>query len=257
MRSPEYLSLAERSASCILLMGVWFSLILRAARRHVPSADIFSGSVRATGGLSLNRPNHFLAVLLRSRHRVRGHSHFEETSMDKRIIVTVVCSTIGLISTSGFAVAENIGRFDCSVVGPVSQDPIGDKDGHRLVTVQYSCLGVEGMLKGGLYSGSSTSEWDGPKGTYFTGGGIIRAAEGLAVTQLTEGTGAAIMKDGKAAGNEASGKGLIKFASGTLAALSGKADRWEAKPAGFGRFTLDVTTGEEMSTVGAARTNKE
>jgi hypothetical protein len=55
------------------------------------------------------------------------------------------------------------------------------------------------------------------------------------------------MKDGKPAGNEASGKGVFKFASGIFAALSGKADRWQAKPAGFGRFILEITTDEEVS----------
>jgi hypothetical protein len=174
--------------------------------------------------------------------------------MNKRFIVTVVCSTLGLISASGFALAETVGRFECSVVGAVSQDPIGDKDGHRLATVQYSCFGVEGLLKGALYSGFSTSEWDGPQGSYLSGGGIVRAAGGLAVTQLTEGVGSVVMKDGKPAGSEASGKGLFKFASGTLAALSGKADRWEAKPAGVGRFSLEVTTDGEP---GAVRTSKE
>ncbi len=177
--------------------------------------------------------------------------------MDKRFIVTVACATLGLISASGSALAGPVGRFECSVVGAASQDPIGDKDGHRLATVQYSCLGVDGLLKGALYSGFSTSEWDGPQGTYLTGGGMIRTAGGLVVTQLTEGTGSAIMKDGKPAGNEASGKGLFKFASGTLAALSGKPDRWEAKPAGFGRFTLDIAADDEPGTVGTARTNKE
>jgi hypothetical protein len=174
----------------------------------------------------------------------------KEISMNKRFTVTVVCSTLGLISASGSAMAETVGRFECSIVGAVSQDPIGDKDGHRIVTALYSCLGVEGLLKGALYSGSSTSEWDGPQGKYYSGGGIIRAVGGLAVTQLTEGTGSAVMKDGKPAGNEASGKGLIKFASGTLAALSGKADRWEAKPAGFGRFSLEIMADGEPGTVG-------
>jgi hypothetical protein len=177
--------------------------------------------------------------------------------MDKRLIITVAYSTLGLFGVSGTAMAGTVGRFECNVVGAVSQDPIGDKDDHRLTTVQYSCFGVEGPLKDALYSGAATSEWDGPKGTYFTGGGIIRAAAGVAVTQLTEGTGSAIMKDGKPAGTEAAGKGMIKFASGTLAALSGKADRWEAKPAGLGRFTLDITTEEEPGTVGAVRTSKE
>src|SRR5260370_13591864 len=142
--------------------------------------------------------------------------------MNKRFVVTVVCSSLGLIGATGFALAETVGRLECSVVGAVSQDPIGDKDGHLLRSVQYSCLGVEGLLKGALYSGSSTSQWDGPQGTYLSGGGIIRGAGGLAVTPLTEGTGSTIMKDGKPAGIEASGTGLIKLASGTLAALPGK-----------------------------------
>jgi hypothetical protein len=170
--------------------------------------------------------------------------------MNKHFVVTVVCSSLGLIGATGFALAETVGRLECSVVGAVSQDPIGDKDGHLIRSVQYSCVGMEGLLKGALYSGSSTSEWDGPQGKYYSGGGIIRVAGGLAVTQLTEGTGSTIMKDGKPAGSEASGRGLIKFASGTLAALSGKADRWEAKPAGFGRFTLEITADGEPGTVG-------
>ena len=174
--------------------------------------------------------------------------------MDKRIIiVTVVGSTLGLINASGFALAETVGRLECSVVGAVSQDPIGDKDGHRITTVQYSCFGVEGLLKGALYSGFSTSEWDGPQGTYLSGGGIIRVAGGLAVTQLTEGTGSVVMKDGKPAGSEASGKGLIKFASGTLAALSGKTVKFETKPTGVGRFSIELTADSEPGSVGMSR----
>ena len=61
------------------------------------------------------------------------------------------------------------------------------------------------------------------------------------------------MKDGKPAGNEASGKALIKFASGTLAELSGKAVRWEAKPAGFNRFSLEFTTDTEAGTIGKSK----
>jgi hypothetical protein len=173
--------------------------------------------------------------------------------MDKRIIVTVVCSTLGLINASGFALAETIGRVECSVVGTPSQEPIGDRDGHGLATVQISCSGVSGLLKDAVYTSSSTSEWDGSQGTYFAGGGIIRVPGGLAVTQLTEGVGSAVMKDGKPAGREASGKGLFKFASGTLAALSGRANRWEAKPAGFNRFSLEVTTDTEAGTIGKSK----
>jgi hypothetical protein len=69
-------------------------------------------------------------------------------------------------------------------------------------------------MKGALYSGLSTSEWDGSLGKYYTGGGTVRAVGGLAVTLLTEGVGSTIMKDGKPGGNEASGKGVFKLASG-------------------------------------------
>ncbi|UPK20324.1 hypothetical protein [Bradyrhizobium sp. 131] len=169
--------------------------------------------------------------------------------MDKRIMITAVCSTLGLISTSGFARAEAVGRYECSVVGAVSQEPIGDKDGHRITGVQYSCSGMEGLVKGAVYSGSSTSEWDGPRGTYLSGGGTVRAAGGLAVTQITEGKGSAVMKDGKPAGSESAGKALFKFASGTLAALSGKMVRWETKPVGFGLFSIELTEDSETVAV--------
>jgi hypothetical protein len=142
--------------------------------------------------------------------------------MDKRIIATVVYAALGLAGTSGFALAETIGRLECNIVGAPNQEPIGDRDGHRLVTAQYSCVGVEGLLKGALYTSSTISEWDGSKGSYFTGGGIFRLPGGLAVTQLKEGAGSPVMTDGKFAGNEVSGKGQIRFASGALAELAGK-----------------------------------
>jgi hypothetical protein len=61
------------------------------------------------------------------------------------------------------------------------------------------------------------------------------------------------MKDGKPAGNESSGKGLFKFASGTLAALSGKAVRFETKPTGVGRFSIEFTADGEPGTVGTSK----
>jgi hypothetical protein len=162
--------------------------------------------------------------------------------MDKRIIATVVCTTLGFVNASGFALADSIGRLECSIVGTPSQDPIGDRDGHRLVSGQYSCFGVEGLLKGALYTAATTSEWDGSQGTYFVGGGIFRTPGGIAVTQLIQGQGSPVMKDGKPVGNEVSGKGQVKFASGALAELSGKVLRFEAKPAGFNRFSLEFAT---------------
>lgn len=173
--------------------------------------------------------------------------------MNKRFIFAVVYSSLSLIGASSAAMAETMGRWECSYVGPVSQEPIGDKDGHRIVNVEYSCLGVEGAVLGTLYTGSVTSEWDGPQGKYIAGGGTIRGAGGLAVSFLTEGTGSMVMKDGKPIGTQGSGKGAFQFASGTLAALSGKTDTWQTKPAGFGRFTLEFRTDDEPGTVGTSK----
>jgi hypothetical protein len=112
---------------------------------------------------------------------------------------------------------------------------------------------MEGLLKDAVYTGASVSEWDGSHGTYLSAGGIVRAPGGLAVTQLTEGTGTLVMKDGKPFGGESSGKALFKFGSGTLAALSGRPVRFESKPTGVGRFSLDVTTDDAAATVGTSK----
>ncbi|WP_050425802.1 hypothetical protein [Bradyrhizobium tropiciagri] len=98
--------------------------------------------------------------------------------MGKHFIVTVVYSTLSLIVASGVAQAETVGRYECSVIGAASHDVIGG-DWHLLRSLQYSCFGVEGLLKGAVYTGSSISEWDGLQGTYLSAGGVVRAPGGL------------------------------------------------------------------------------
>jgi len=161
--------------------------------------------------------------------------------MGLRFVAITMCSSFGLISAGGLALAESVGRWECSVVGTVSQEQIGDRDGHRLVSFQYSCNGVDGLLKDTVYTAFGVSEWDGPQGKFLSAGGIVRAPGTLAVTQITEATASVIMKDGKPAGNATSGKALFPFASGVLASLSGKTVKFESRPAGVGRFSIEVT----------------
>ncbi|WP_369722935.1 MULTISPECIES: hypothetical protein [unclassified Bradyrhizobium] len=171
--------------------------------------------------------------------------------MRKRFLLTVVGPALALISTFGMARAETIGRYDCNIVGAASQDPIGDHDGHRITGTQYACVGVEGLLKGALYTGSSTSEWDGPKGRYLNGIGMLRSPDGIGVTMVTEGVGSVVMKDGKPVGSESTGKAIYQFATGVFAPLSGKAVKWAVRPAGFNRFSLEVMTDDELTTAAA------
>ncbi|MGZ5876344.1 MAG: hypothetical protein ACXWKP_30125 [Bradyrhizobium sp.] len=159
--------------------------------------------------------------------------------MTKRLIATFVCSALGLIGASGIARSETIGRYECNIVGTANPEPIGDRGGHGLVSYQFSCVGVDGLLKDAVYSATHVSEWDGPQGTFLLAGGIHRSAGGFAVTQMSEGTGSIIMKDGKPVGSTGSGKAVFKLASGTLAALSGKPVKFTSKSTGLNRFELE------------------
>ena len=159
--------------------------------------------------------------------------------MCERLTATFVCSALSLIAATGFARADTIGRYQCAIIGAIAQEPIGDRDGHVLLSFEYSCLGVDGLLKEAVSTAVSISEWDGPKGTYLASVGLHRAPGGFAVGQLLEGTGSLLMKDGTPVGNEASGKTLFKFASGTLASLSGRTVNFTTKSLGLGRFELE------------------
>ena len=132
-------------------------------------------------------------------------------------------------------------RCECSIAGSSTTEPIGDRSEHNLFSYQFSCLGVDGLMKGAVYSASQVSEWDASKGTFLFVGGVHRTAGGLAVTQMLEGTGSIAMKDDKPAGTIGSGKAMFKFASGTLAQLSGKTFKWTSKSIGPNRFELEWT----------------
>jgi hypothetical protein len=165
----------------------------------------------------------------------------EENPMSKRVIATFVCSALSLIGASGFAHAGMIGRYECSIVDQPSQDQVDDTAGHFIARVQYSCFGVDGLLKGDVHTASSVSEWENSKGTFLIGGGVLRSAGGYAVAEITEGTGSVVIKDGRPVGTKSSGTGLFKFASGTLAALSKKTFKFVSEPTGALRFDMEFT----------------
>jgi hypothetical protein len=98
---------------------------------------------------------------------------------------------------------------------------------------------VAGLLKGAVYSAIHVSEWDGSQGTFLLMGGIHRLAGEFAVTQMLEGTGSVVVKDGRRISSTSSGKAIFKFGSGTLAALSGKTVNFTSKSTGLDRFELE------------------
>ncbi|KRR07911.1 hypothetical protein CQ12_25255 [Bradyrhizobium jicamae] len=164
--------------------------------------------------------------------------------MTKPFLATALCSALDLIGISGVTLADTIGRYECTAI-VAAREPLGDRNEHDIVSFQYTCRGVDGLLKEALVTAVSVSEWDGQKGTYLASLDLHHAPDGFAVGQVLEGTGSTVMEDGKAVGVDASGKTVFKFASGTLAALSGKTVKFTTKPAGFGRFELEFTDWRE------------
>ncbi|MCP4620044.1 MAG: hypothetical protein GY844_26855 [Bradyrhizobium sp.] len=156
--------------------------------------------------------------------------------MMDRAIGYFLCSAIFLAGSTGLVLADMVGRYECSVVGPSIPEPVGDRADHTVQTVQYSCVGVDGLLKGAVMTGSTVVEWQGPKSKFLSASTTHRTPGGLAVGQLLEGNGSVVMKDGRPLGQEATGKATIKFASGALAGLSGKNLKWVSKPVGLNRF---------------------
>ncbi|MET4358245.1 hypothetical protein ABIC08_008222 [Bradyrhizobium sp. RT9b] len=87
----------------------------------------------------------------------------------------------------------------------------------------------------------SVSEWAADKGSYVASLEFHRALEGAAIGQLSEATGFSIMEGEQGIAVATSGTTVFKFASGSLAALSGKTLKFTAKPTGPRSFELEFT----------------
>jgi hypothetical protein len=161
--------------------------------------------------------------------------------MHKRFVAAALSFGLALSGASSTVFADSIGRYDCIIVGTIIQEPVGDRERHDIVSLEYTCRGLDGLLKDAGVTAVSVGEWDGQKGKYLASLGIHRAPGGIAVGQLLEGTSSLVMKDGKPLGIEASGTTVFKFASGTLAAISGKTVKFATKPTDLGRFVIEFS----------------
>ncbi|MGY8665405.1 hypothetical protein Q3C01_23995 [Bradyrhizobium sp. UFLA05-109] len=166
--------------------------------------------------------------------------------MKQPFLVVVLCSVFDLLGLNAVALADSTRRYDCTIDG-TDREPVGDRNGHIIVSLQYTCRVADGLLKDAGITAISVSEWDGEKGTYLASLDVHRALEGFAVGQLLEGIGSSVIEDNRTAGIAASGKTVFKFASGSLAALSGKTINFTTKPAGARRFEIEFTNWPEAA----------
>ena len=146
-----------------------------------------------------------------------------------------------VLVAAGPAWANNV--FDCQDVGTSAPEPIGDAEGHALLTDTFSCRLTAGPMAGGLLTGTIAWEMNKGEGTLISGTGVIRKPGSLVVYKDTEGTFKLTMDDtGHVTGFTGSGAATWVFASGDAAALKGKVLPWTAKATGPGTFSVDEKT---------------
>jgi hypothetical protein len=134
---------------------------------------------------------------------------------------------------------ENTNTYTCQDIGVAAPEPLGDREGHTITIDQQSCHVDSGPMSGGILTGRTIWEWNGPNAVLVSGNGVIRKPGATVVYVQTEGKLALTMADGKVTGFTASGKGPWAIATGSAASLAGKSATWTAKPAGPGQFTVE------------------
>ncbi len=134
---------------------------------------------------------------------------------------------------------ENAAAFACQYVGTSSLEPLGDREGHSLRDLDYSCLVTAGPLTGGVLTGRVVFEMDKSGGTLLIGGGVIRKPGATAVYQQTDAKLEITMSEGKVIGVTTTGHDRYVMAVGSAASMSGKSFAYTTKPTGPGQFSVE------------------
>lgn len=158
----------------------------------------------------------------------------------------VLYFVLGLLGLNEIALADSTQRYGCIIDG-TDREPSGDRNERTIVSLQYTCRLADGLPKDAEITGLSVSLWDSEKGTYLALVDVYRGLDGIAVGQLLEGTGTSFTEHNRAVGIAASGKVVFKFASGSLAALSGRILNFATKPVNSRQFQMEFTDWPEAA----------
>lgn len=157
--------------------------------------------------------------------------------MIRSVLAFVLCSAIELFGPSTGAVADTR-RYACTITA-ADREPVGVRNERVVLTVQYGCRITDGSDPG--ITAVSVSEWAADKGTYLASLEFHGAPEGVAIGQLSEATGFSSLEGEQGIAVAASGTAVFNFASGSLAALSGKTLKFTTKLTGLRSFELEFT----------------
>jgi hypothetical protein len=83
--------------------------------------------------------------------------------------------------TTGAVADEAVGLWTCQTIGDSHDDPIGDKEGHVLDSVSYTCRIEGGPLNGGVVNGTEIAEWTGAKYVRIAAMGVVRKPGAIAI----------------------------------------------------------------------------
>jgi hypothetical protein len=122
-----------------------------------------------------------------------------------------------------------------------SREPVGDRTGHDLHEVHYTCSVKGGAMDGAVVSAHGVYEWNGTEGRLLSGGGIARKPGSVAVFTTNTGKGSIVMQDGKPIGARNAGKATYTFGSGAASGWSGKTFSYATRPGTNGQFFVEAT----------------
>jgi hypothetical protein len=155
--------------------------------------------------------------------------------------LTTVLIALAIVAPNALAQEASYSETCQYIGGPPKSEPLGDRDGHSLSSVEVSCVVNSGLLSGGIGTNSILSEFNGPNGVLLMGGGVIRKPGATLVFELTEQKIALTVTDGKVTGASVNGRGKVLLGTGAAASLAGKTFSYTIKPGPPGQFTIETT----------------
>lgn len=150
-------------------------------------------------------------------------------------------AALATMAFSAMAQAPLLQKAYCVHVGMNPMEPVGDRQGHALQVLNYSCRTEGGPMDGGVMTGTNITEWDAGKGVVLSGAGVGRKAGALASFQVIDGLTVLTMADGKVTGMTSSGRGVMKHASGAASSLNGKTYSYVVRVLTPSQFVIETT----------------
>jgi len=151
-----------------------------------------------------------------------------------KILASVVAVAI-ITQTAVLKAEAQESVYDCRYVGAPTLEPLGDREGHGVRIVDYSCVATAGPFSGGVMTGRNIYEVDKSGGTLLAGETVYRKPGAMAVQQNTDAKLEYVMSDGKVIGATVTGHTRVLLAVGSWASLSGRSAVFSTKltPTGF------------------------